>query len=74
MSGMSHIWFRVNHLHPFLEEKILEAFVDLQPLSLKMPSHFSVELNLSLKLWRQMDESHKGLECLTSEYNMEYVH
>ena len=52
MSGMSHIWFRVNNLHPFLEEKILEAFVDLQPLSLKIPSHFSVELNLSLKLWR----------------------
>ena len=74
MSGMSHIQLRVNTLHPFSETEVLEAFSDLQPLSLKIPSHFSVELNLSLKLWRQADESHKCLEHHTSKYTMKYGH
>ena len=71
---MSHIGFRANNLHPFYGRRVLEDFFDLQLLSLKIPSHFSVELNLSVKLWRQIDESHKCLEHHTSEHSMKYVH
>ena len=73
-SGTSHIWFRVYNLHPFSGRKILEFFFDLRSLSLTISSHCSVELNLSLKLWRQTDESHKCLEHHTSGYTMKYVY
>ena len=69
MSGTSN--FRVNNLHPFSGRRVLDAFFDLQPLMLKI--RFSVQLNLFLKLWRQIDESHKCLERLTSEHNMKYI-
>ena len=57
MSDTSHIWFRVNNLNPFSGRRVLKDFFDLQPLSLEIPSRFSTELNLSLKIWRQIDES-----------------
>ena len=75
MSGTSHIWFRVNNLHSFSGRTVLENFSDLQSsLSLTIPNHFPVELNLFFKLWRQIDELHKCLEHHTLEYTVKYVH
>ena len=46
---LPHNWLRVKKLHPFFGRRVLKAFSDVKPQTLKILSHISVEVKLSLK-------------------------